>query len=109
MTQSIYNKVRYGEFRSQLQELNVGKWYTYHRGNLAIARRHNREIELIGRLTWGLGESGAVILMQKRDEQGVVEYMLYPTRKLKLDDFKEAAALNPPLSKEAREYMERPE
>jgi hypothetical protein len=102
---SVYNKVRYSEFRGTLQELNVGKWFVYHRGNLAVARRSNREIELIARLTYGLSLSGAAILMQKRDEQGVIEYRLYPTRKLKLEDFEEASALNPPLSKEAREYM----
>jgi hypothetical protein len=99
--------MRYAEFREELPKLNVGKWFVYHKGHLAAARTFNREIDLIGRLTYGLSLSGACILMQQRNSEGVFEYMLYPTRKIKNDDLAEAMALNPPPSREAREFMER--
>lgn len=121
---SVYKTPRYSEFRKllmdipagdlegkpsmsieKLQALNADKWFTYHRGHLAIARAHNKEVDLMARLVYGLTLSGAVITMQKRDEQGVVSYMLWPTRKIGYDDLAEAMALNPPPTREQREYM----
>lgn len=90
----ITPRVRYRDFREKLPDLIVGKWFCYHRGHLAAAAQSNREIALIARLARGLAVAGHVVLCQKRNVEGVFEYLLCPLRKIEpAEHFEEAMRL----------------
>ena len=91
--EALTPRVRYRDYRQRLLNIRQRHWFVYHRGNIAIARQHNREIELIARLTFGLRLADKIICMQKRNPEGVMEYLLYPIAKILPEDLDEAWAL----------------
>lgn len=92
----IKPSIRYHDFRKTLMGQRRGHWLVYHEGNLAVAREANREVDLIGRICRGLQENGRVVLMQKRNAEGVMQYLLRPIVKLLEEDLNEAMILTVP-------------
>lgn len=86
-------RVRYIEVREQMLALIANKWFTYYKGNIAVARKSNREIDLVARAVYGLAATGRICAMQRRNAEGVIEYRMYPLGKLLGEDFDAAMAV----------------
>jgi hypothetical protein len=77
--------MQYNTFKQILQTYKAGRRVCYHRGELALDRMFNPEVEMKARLAMACYDLGLVVLFQKR-EHGVMSYYLVLMRKMRQTD-----------------------
>lgn len=77
--------MQYNSFKQLLQRYKAGRHVCYHRGELALDRTMNPDVEMKANLARACYELGLVAMYQRR-EHGVMNYYVVLMRKMRQTD-----------------------